>query len=73
MDLQSIAMVEVFVRRPFFLLMSVDAPLYHRFQRCQQCVYLVDKHGEKHKLKMLRCSELYLRCHWSSLYTKTIK
>ncbi|TFK36977.1 cytidine deaminase-like protein [Crucibulum laeve] len=34
-DLRTRDLVESFVKRPFFLLLSVDAPLYERFQRSQ--------------------------------------
>jgi dCMP deaminase len=32
-DLKTKELVEYFVKRPFFLLVSVDAPLYQRYQR----------------------------------------
>jgi hypothetical protein len=32
-DLKTKELVEYFVKRPFFLLVSVDAPLYQRFRR----------------------------------------
>ncbi|KAK7465400.1 Deoxycytidine monophosphate (dCMP) deaminase [Stygiomarasmius scandens] len=35
-DLHSKDQVEMFIKRPFFLLISVDAPLYDRFQRQQK-------------------------------------
>jgi dCMP deaminase len=37
-DLQTRAQIEVFVKRPFFLLASVDAPLYERFKRSNKYV-----------------------------------
>ncbi|THV07525.1 hypothetical protein K435DRAFT_709550 [Dendrothele bispora CBS 962.96] len=35
-DLQTLDLVEMFIKRPFFMLMSIDAPLYDRFQRYQK-------------------------------------
>jgi len=35
-DLHTKDQVEMFIKRPFFLLISVDAPLYDRFQRQQK-------------------------------------
>jgi dCMP deaminase len=33
LDLKTKELVELFVKRPFFLLVSVDAPLYQRYRR----------------------------------------
>jgi len=33
LDLKTKELVELFVKRPFFLLVSVDAPLYQRYHR----------------------------------------
>lgn len=39
-DLHSRDVIELFVRRPFFLLLCVDAPLQKRFERSKRCVNL---------------------------------
>lgn len=35
-DLYTKQMIEIFVKRPFFVLLSIDAPLYERFTRSQR-------------------------------------
>ncbi|KAF8633025.1 hypothetical protein AX15_001617 [Amanita polypyramis BW_CC] len=35
-DLRTREQIEMFVKRPFFLLVSVDAPLYERFRHCNR-------------------------------------
>lgn len=35
-DLDTRELVDLFVRRPFFLLLSIDAPLYERFRRSKR-------------------------------------
>ena len=42
-DLQIRAQIEMFVKRPFFLLVSVDAPLYDRYRRSHGFVFSLDK------------------------------
>ena len=39
-DLCTRHLVEPFIRRPFFMLVSVDAPLYVRFTRANRCAIL---------------------------------
>ena len=42
-DLQTRAQIEMFIKRPFFLLVSVDAPLYDRYRRSHGFVFSLDK------------------------------
>lgn len=41
-DLTSSSLVNLFVKRPFFLLVNVDAPLLQRYRRLQGYVFLGD-------------------------------
>lgn len=41
-DLTSSSLVNLFAKRPFFLLVSVDAPLLQRYHRLQGYVFLGD-------------------------------
>lgn len=42
-DLQTREQIEMFIKRPFFLLVSVDAPLYDRYRRSHGFVFYLDK------------------------------
>lgn len=37
LDLYTRRLVEMFVKRPFFMLLSVDGPLYERYRRAKRC------------------------------------
>jgi len=40
-DLYTRELIEPFIRRPFFLLLSVDAPLLERYRRSKRFVFII--------------------------------
>lgn len=65
-DLTSSSLVGLFAKRPFFLLVNVDAPLLQRYRRLQGYVFLGDCLQAK-----LDTISAQVRYHWRNLFVKT--
>ena len=66
-DLTCTPLVSLFAKRPFFLLVNVDAPLLQRYRRLQRYVFVINSLSSM----METPPSVQILYHWRNLFAKT--